>query len=261
MKTIITLIIAAALTACGGGGSDATPAPVAAPVVPTVPAKPIPTVAITFDYYGSTYTNAYPMLRDRGLQATFFVDPDTVDNGQATTAQLNEMRSNGWSIQGYTGVNMVNLLAASGPNAVVGRLNGMKATMSAKGFDITAIAPASRAWNQQLRDLTQGIFTSVRANIDTTAWQSYPIADPLYVTKGATPSLSSTDTSTSMRAQLDSLEAGSGLWVIVVHKVGDDADPAFSIKSAELKGFLDRLAADAKAGKVRVAKFENAIYQ
>lgn len=259
MKTIITLIIAAALTACGGGGGSE---PQAAPVQPAAPApaKPIPTVALTFDYYGSTYASVYPMMRERGLPGTFFVDPDTIDNGQATTAQLTEMRTNGWSIQGYTGLNMANLLAASGPNAVLARLNSMKTTAASKGFDITAIAPASRAWNQQLRDLTAGIFTSVRANIDTTSWQSYPIADPLYVTKGATPSLSSTDTATSLGAQLDSLETGAGLWVVVVHKVGDDSDPAFSIRAAEMRGFLDRLAADAKAGKVRVATFDAALH-
>lgn len=262
MKTILTLIIAAALTACGGGGGGSEPQ--AAPVVTAAPvqpaAKPIPTVALTFDYYGSTYTSVYPMMLERGLPGTFFVDPDTIDNGQATTGQLTEMRSSGWGIQGYTGLNMANLLAASGPNAVVGRLNSMKATMAAKGFDITAIAPASRAWNQQLRDLTQGIFTSVRANIDTTAWQSYPVVDPLYVIKGATPSLSSTDTAASLGAQLDNLETGAGLWVVVVHKVGDDQDPAFSIKAAEMRGFLDRLAADAKSGKVRVTTFDAALH-
>lgn len=255
MKLLIIGLIAATLSACGGGSSDTGPAPAVTPAAPAAQAKPVPTVALTFDYYGSTYAKAYPLLKTRGLIGTFFVDPDTVDNGQATTDQLSEMRASGWSIQGYSGVNMVNL---TGTEALA-RMNHMKAAMSAKGFDITAIAPASRAWNQQLRDLAAGTFTAVRSNIDTSAWQSYPVADPLYPKLGATVSLNSNDSAASMGAQLDSLEAGTGLWVVVVHKVGDDADPAFSIQSAAFAGFLDRLAADVRAGKVRVTTFEKSL--
>lgn len=276
-KLALPTILFIALAGCGGGGDapvaqptipPTTPvAPVAPPIAqPIVPVaapvaqtEPVPTVALTFDYYGSTYRTAFPMLRARGLIGTFFVDPGTVDNGESTTAELSEMRSAGWSIQAYSGVNMANLLADSGPNAVIARLNNIKATMAAKGFDISSIAPVSRAWNSQLRDLTAGIFSGVRANNDTSAWQSYPVIDPMLFTKGGTASLSGADTVASLGEQIDSLQASRGLWIVVVHKVGDDADPVFSVKSAVMAGFLDRLAADAKAGKVRVVTFEKAL--
>jgi len=200
------------------------------------------------------------MLRDRGLVGTFFVDPDQIDNGQSTAEQLKDMRGNGWSIQAYSGVNMADLLADYGPNAVVGRLNHLKSGMAAKGLNAVSLAPTSRSWNTQLRDLTAGIFSAVRANHDTSTWQSYPIADPLFVKQGATASLSSADTVASLNSQLDALQASKGLWVVVVHKVGDDADPAFSVRSDVLAGFLDRLVLDSKAGKVRVATFESALH-
>lgn len=261
MKTLIASISFSLLTACGGGGGASTSASQpAAPITAPAATAPIATVALTFDYYGSTYSSAYPMMKARGLVGTFFIAPEMIDNGQSTTEQLKEMAANGWEIGAYSNVNMPDLLAASGANAALAKLNQIKATMAAKGFTANSLAPTSRAWNPLLRDLSAGIFGAVRANVVTTEWQSYPIPDPLYVAKGATASLSSADTAESLAAQLKSVQANNGLWVIVVHKVGDDADPIYSIKSEVMAAFLDKLAQEKAAGRVRVTTFEKSIH-
>lgn len=69
--------------------------------------KPIPekSVVITFDDgYEDNYSNAYPILKEFGFNATIFVITNAIDNEKAflTSAQLNEMDQNGIDIESHT---------------------------------------------------------------------------------------------------------------------------------------------------------------
>lgn len=69
--------------------------------------KPIPekSVVITFDDgYEDNYSNAYPILKEFGFNATIFVITNTIDNEKPflTSAQLKEMEQNGIDIESHT---------------------------------------------------------------------------------------------------------------------------------------------------------------
>jgi peptidoglycan/xylan/chitin deacetylase (PgdA/CDA1 family) len=68
------------------------------------PATKALSIALTFDDgRASDYEVAYPMLRNAGLGATFFINSATVDTpGLLTWSQLKEMRRNGMSIQSHS---------------------------------------------------------------------------------------------------------------------------------------------------------------
>jgi hypothetical protein len=221
--------------------------------------SPMPTVALTFDMHSTTATLAYPILKARSITGTYFNDPFYIDNGQATTAQLQAMQTDGWSIQGYSGNNMVTLLTDFGAQAATDRMNEIKTDMASKGFNITILAPAQRSWNPTLRNLASGIFTHVRTVGGTVEhWQIQPVPDLLFVNDGATTSLSdNNDTISSLSAQLLSLQKSGGIWIPVIHKVGDDADPAYSINTAAFTAFSDLLRAEVLAGRLRIVNFED----
>ncbi len=84
--------------------------------------------------------------------------------------------------------------------------------------------------------------------------QPYPFPDPLYVNQGGSGSLSDDDTAQSLGAQLKALK--EGIWIVVVHKVGDDSDPVYSVKEAVFASFCDALAAEVKSGRVRVVTLQ-----
>jgi peptidoglycan/xylan/chitin deacetylase (PgdA/CDA1 family) len=68
-----------------------------------LPAKP---VVLTFDDgYSDHYVNAFPLLREFGMTATFFIITDTADHGSPnymTWAQIDEMAAAGMSIESHT---------------------------------------------------------------------------------------------------------------------------------------------------------------
>lgn len=224
-----------ALSACGGGGES----PGSPPIV-----QAVPVIALTFDEHSPAV--ALSIMRPRGLVGTHFATPEIAD-----AALLAELRSAGWSIQGYSGANMLDLMASGGEVAARARLAEVKRGMAAKGFNITALAPTSRAWNAQLRNLAADYYELVRVASDTEP-QPFPFPDPLYVQHGGTTSLSSADTAGSLSAQLEHLHLVGGAWIVVIHKVGDDGDPVFSISAAVFSAFCDQIAAEVLAGKLRV---------
>jgi peptidoglycan/xylan/chitin deacetylase (PgdA/CDA1 family) len=68
-----------------------------------LPEKP---VVLTFDDgYIDHYTNAFPLLREFGMTATFFIITDTADHNSAnymTWSQIDEMAAAGMSIESHT---------------------------------------------------------------------------------------------------------------------------------------------------------------
>lgn len=229
--------------------------------------SPMPTIAITFDAFNTTYTNAYPIMKEHGLVGTFYIDPDYLERKDVvdellpmvtTTDQLREMQSSGWSIQGYTGQNMVRYLESEGPDITQKKLSGMKNIMAAKGFQITSIAAGGRAWNQKLRDMTVGMYSSVRVSANIGKWQDYPVPDPLWILDGGTTGLGHEDTPERLGQQIDSLIDSKGLWIAVAHKVGEDGEPVLSISKDHFSAFCERLANEKRSYRLRVVRIDEA---
>jgi hypothetical protein len=178
-----------------------------------------------------------------------FVEPDQID---ATLAgELRELQAAGWTVGAYSGVNMRNLSDTQGAGAALDKLKALSAGMAQKGFATSVLAPNQRAWGVDLAEQARGIFALVRVCGDFRAFEDWPIPAPLYMDRGGTPSLSASDTVKSLQDTLSLLIADGGLWVVVIHKVGDD-DPAYSVKTDVLRGFLDAVVRERDAGRIMV---------
>lgn len=251
LVVILFFAIGAMLAACGGGGGDESEGP-DRDSADNGDGGPAAAIAITFDLWASTATQAFPIMQARGLVGTWFVDPDQLDGDGVSgdSAALAILRWHGWSIQGYSGANMVNLLAAD-PAAARARLAAVRRAMAAKGFPITSLAASQRAWSPELRAMAaeQG-YQLVRV-AKGRGPQAFPFPDPLYIADGGTDSLGASDTVASLDAQLGRLLKNGGAWIVIIHKVGDPSDPAYSIDAATFATFCDHVASAVQAGKLR----------
>lgn len=218
----------------------------------------VPTVALTFDYYIEAFSVALSIMDSHGFPGTYFVAPETIDTSSFPTKDnLIVMKQLGWEIGGYTNSNMVTEHTANRGTAF-DHLKTMQDTFETKGFKIRSIAPTQRAWNAPLANLTRGRYFGVRVVDDFTQYQSYPVPDPNWVKYGGTASLSSTDTLSSLSAQLDAVITARRLWVPVIHKVGSSPD-SLTVSTTIFTQFLDYLKTKSDAGLVRVARFEDAL--
>lgn len=226
------------------------------------------TIAITFDHHASGYAGAMIMRASgRNLVGTFYVDPFAVGGvGTLSQDQLLILLMNGFEIGAYTGnplpgMNMVQYHNEQGRTPTRAYLKSLKTKAEQIGFPVRTLAPNSRAWglggvnNLGLRNMVSDLFEAVRAPIQGPDTQELPVPDPLYVAKGGTTSFNATDTFASLSAQLDTVISEGKLWVPVVHKVGEDADPTLSISTAIFTQFCDRVAQERDAGNLRVVTF------
>lgn len=161
------------------------------------------------------------------------------------------MKQAGWSIQAYSGDNMIKFLASEGSPATKARLIEIRDRMQAHGFPVTALAAGGRQWNDKLRDLPKGVFNTVRVASGGVP-QEYPFSDPLYVKNGATESLSANNTIDGLTAVLSSHKLPKHVQIFIVHKVGDNGDPSYSIPLDTFTSFSDLLAREVAAGQIRV---------
>lgn len=229
----------------------------------------IPTIAITFDVYDTTYSNALWDMVSKGIPGTFFADCDKIGTaGNPSKDNLILMAANGWEI----GARVYRTIAGAEANMVAvwlnnrgvacDRLMAQKTAMHNLGFDIKSIAASQRQWSPQLRGVASHLFENVRvANNVTTppTFQAYPIPDPLYVQNGGTNSWGGSDTVASLSAQLDGLIANGGLWIPIIHRVDTTGDPAFTVQTSVFQGFTSYLQSKIAAGQVRAVTFRDAV--
>jgi hypothetical protein len=219
----------------------------------------IPTVAITFDQYIEAYSTAYPMLNNRNLVATFFVDPDMVTSGAPgfTRDALTQLKMNGWTIGAYSGINLATAMGTD-RNIVMNRFASIISQMTALGFPVRSLAAAGRGWTTQLRNLARGTFAKVRvaSGYLPSCPQELPLPDPLFVMNGGTASLGASDTAASLdQAVTDFLQLG-GFWSIVIHKVGDTPD-SYAVSTQAFTALANRLATEVAAGNLRVVGYDD----
>lgn len=225
----------------------------------------VATIALTFDNYATTYSNAFFDMQAKGIPGTFFVDSSRVGQiGQPSRDNLVLMAANGWEIgarvYGTIAGNEANMVSVWENNRGIAldRLKAQRDEMASLGFHIKSIAASQRAWSPYLRGIASHLFEYVRV-ADVYCWGSYPISDPLYVRQGGTDSWSGTDTTASLCAQLDDVIAANGIWFPVIHRVDSSGDPAYTVATSEFQGFTSYLQSKVAAGVVRAVTFRDAV--
>lgn len=216
-----------------------------------------PKIAITFDEWKTTATEAFPVFLDYpNVRATYFVSPAYIDTASGPSAStLLAMKQSGWEIGVYSGVHFPDMEYNSRIDANV-KMLALKDQMRAKGFPVTSMSAGQRAWNQKCRMLAEGIFTHVRV-VDNFTWQAQPIPDRLWVKDGGTASFSDTDTAASLIGQLNSVIASGGIWIPVIHRTSDDGtDPVYTVKkTAVLRPFVEAVSNAVAAGTIESVRF------
>lgn len=236
------------------------------------------TFAVTFDYWPEALTGGLPIMRARGLPATFFVatesgSVDLIDNpnypSMPTSLQLADAQQAGWEIGIYSNTSMVTMLGtlsgtppmATPTNALNTKrfMKAQKDKLAAKGFIAKSYAPNGRAWNAQLANLSRDLFEGVRVCADPSGFEPYPIVDPNYVNKKSFASLGMNDTVASLQQVIDdAMAAGNVLCTFVVHKVGPATNDPYMIPTPVFTGLCDALVT-ARNNGARVCTFAQAM--
>lgn len=220
--------------------------------------RPTAIVAMTFDAHLTTPAVAFPIMKKYGLVGTYFVDTLDIERGTLAPLTLRDMQAAGWSIQAYSGANMVRMLNEEGPDAVRRHFAKIKRILLQSGIAVSSIAAGQRSWNTTLAAISASKFKNVRV-ADVTEWQTIPVPDRHFVRAGGTASWSAADTGETLSSQLTDLISARALWIPVIHKVGDDADPNYSIPVSAFEAICASIAQEVAAGRVRALTFEQAV--
>jgi peptidoglycan/xylan/chitin deacetylase (PgdA/CDA1 family) len=221
--------------------------------------EPLPTIAITFDHYRSTYDVAFPIMKRYGIAATFFVDPRFVDaNGGPTSVELREMQRAGWEIGAYSGWSLYRRYVDAGERAARDDLANIFVSLALKGFPAVSLAPASRAWSEELGIISRRYFDNVRV-IDLNYLPQHAIVDSHFIRDGWTPTLSAADTPETLREMVRKLIAEGGLKTIVIHEVGNDSNPGNSVTKEALEAMCRTIASERVESRLLTATFDEAV--
>lgn len=220
---------------------------------------PPATIVITFDYWPTTYTEAFTILAAKGIPATWYVAPGTIGKPRRPRLyQLANVLKAGWEIGIYSNKNMVDALASNRELAKQW-MASQKSQLLALGIDAKSYAPNRRAWNSTLADMSRGIYENVRAADGSTAFQTYPIPDRNNVRNGITDSLSLADTPERVCAYVDRLAASPGtMAVLVIHKVGAVGD-AYTVTTKTFTALAGCIQTAVAAGTLRAVTFSQAL--
>jgi hypothetical protein len=224
-------------------------------------------LALTFDYYPEVVT-ARDIMTAKGINtATYYAWYPNIVTGipigdQVSASDLRLMKRLGWEIGGYTNENMITRIKKS-RNDAYGFLRDLADGMDGKGFRADTIAPNQRAWNTSLADLARDWFKGVRVADVITAFQQYPIEDPLYVRGGAANSWGygtndGSDSPAVILARIDNLIADGGLGIEVVHKVGSVGDP-MTFTTADFAAVMSGIASRVSTGRLQLVTMTQAL--
>lgn len=240
------------------------------PALARAKARKLPaTIALTFDFHPQAATIAADIMRPLGIRGTFYADPAAVGaEGEVSLDNLITLKEDGWEIGAYTsnasGENMVTLWRSNRALALM-RLKEIDDGMAALGFEVDTIAPNARAWNRPLANMARGRFKAVRAADVLKDHETYPIADPFYVSKGANQSWGTggasagvSDTAANILKRVDALIPSGGMRIEVIHRIGPVGD-AYTIVTSEFEAAMKGLADRVSRGVLRVVPFVEAL--
>ena len=222
-----------------------------------VQAEPLPTIALTFDHYRSTYDVAFPIMKRYGLVGTFYVEPRLFDHEAGMSSEeLREMQRAGWEIGVYSGHSLFTVINEGGESAARDALTDLWFPMALKGFPATSLAPASRSWSGNLGKLAAPLFDYVR--VLELPGTLHEVTDPHYIRLGYRPSLSGADTAEHLQAMVRAIVTEGGLHPIIVHQVGVDSEPTHSVSLTAFESLCIAIASERDRGRAAVATFHQA---
>jgi peptidoglycan/xylan/chitin deacetylase (PgdA/CDA1 family) len=222
--------------------------------------EPLPTIALTFDHYRSTYDVAFPIMKRHGLVGTYYVEARFIDAGipvGTTSDELREMQHAGWEIGAYSAVSLYPIERDQGEAAARDVLTNISNKMAAKGFPATSLAAAGRAWSKPLVDISEPLFGNVRV-IELRGRQG-KIENPHYVRNGWMPTLSAADTAQSLERMVSDLISKGGLQTVVIHEVGNESNPGNSVSSEAFGALCSVLAKQRDQGRLIATTFSAAV--
>lgn len=222
------------------------------------------TFVFTFDTYRDAIDTAWPLMLERGLVGTVYVDPSLVgQSGQLTVADMILMKQTGLEIGLYLqgSPNMADM-QVNNRNTAYQKLVDSDNAMNALGFKIATAAPNSREWNAALANMSRGRWKGIRANKSTaeipSTIQPYPLPDPMWIKGGGKNSWSGSDTAAILCAQIDEVIANNSLGISVTHKLGTTGSSDTVLTSVATAAY-DYAATKVAAGLLRVCTVEQAL--
>jgi len=223
----------------------------------------VPVVSIEFDDGRAEQAAALPLLRERGLHATFFVPAGAVGKpGSLSRRQLLRLQAAGNEIGGHTLSHV--RLAGLDPVTQQREVCGSRVVLAGYGLDVTSFAyPWGMRDERSRAAVVECGYTSARdvGGIGCSGCplaESIPPVDP-FVTRAPT-SVQSTTTLATIQDYVTRAAAAGGWVQIVLHRLCDGCDPeAMSLPA--FAALLDWLAAERDAGRVRVQTVRDVIAQ
>lgn len=196
-----------------------------------------PSVIFTFDDgWSSQYTNAFPMLMERGFKGNVGVVPSLVGTANyATLAQLQEMQRYGWDIfnHTYNHKDLTSITTAEARQEVALCKNWMNQNGFTKASDV--LAYPFGAHNVALVNALKNDVRYARSLVEGLE-ANYPI-EPL---RGRTRNLINLPAS-SIIAYIDDAIRTGGTLVICGHRIEDTVDSTVKYSKADFATILDYL--------------------
>jgi len=123
-------------------------------------------VALQFDDgLKSVYDLAFPVLKERGIPATFNVLTNYISNPSQPTFcswdNLRELQNSGWTISNHTS-NHTNLLLAPKTDAIAAVLNGKNALIEHGFTGHNVLAPPFNSFDSEIAPYMQSMFKSLK---------------------------------------------------------------------------------------------------
>ena len=238
--------LALLLVACGSGGGTGSRSVEAGQTV----------VSLEFDDATASQAVARTLLARHGMKATFFVNSGVVGtDGYLDWGQVKALQDQGHEVAGHT-VTHPRLADLPRDEAKREICTG-RATLLARGFQVTNLAYPYGSYNQAVEELAAACgYNSGRTidGADTGPCPTCPAVGPLrpadpFAIGGATVPTSTVDLAQLQRA-VTTAEAQGGGWVhLVFHRLCEGCD-RFSTPPATLAAFLDWLAPRSSSGTV-----------
>jgi len=257
LRFLVPIATVAALIA-PGAGANAGPAP-AIPAAAAAAAKRATTaptvVTIQFDDTYADQLRALPLLRARGMAATFYVNSGYVGaRGHLSSADLHALFAAGNEIGGHTvhHANLTRVAAATARREVCADRNALLAA----GFPVTSFAYPFGSFHASTERVARACGYNSARGISGVSNRG-PFGETMpprnhYATRTPPIPLSSTRLSVLKRFVTDA-EAHHGGWVqFIFHRVCTGPCGIYSITLANLTALLDFLRDEVRAGRVAV---------
>ena len=218
------------------------------------PAAATTTVSLTFDDGHADVAAAGPILADRGLRGTFYLNSGRIgDDEHITWAEAEQLATAGHEIGGHTTLHAK--LTTVDADEARREICDDRSTLLARGFQPRSLAYPNGAYTPSIKAMAEECgYASARSTRGLGGGGLEPPAEPLPVGDPyairAVPDVLGTTTLAELKQYVVAAEQAGGGWVpIVFHHVCSGCDD-YSVTASILTQFADWLAARASQGTV-----------